>query len=153
MRRAPTALRRALMLVVLGTACSRDPGEAAWVAEVARQHAQADRLLDEGDAGGARRVLQALVEAPARPLPAPLAQDARFRLARIALASGDAATAAREAEAGLALGAGRDLQTANLLIVRAAALEGLRRGAEAAADYERALAINEALLGELLPPP
>jgi hypothetical protein len=141
------------MLVVLATACSRAPREADWVAEVARQHVDADQLLDEGDPEGARRVLLWLVESPARPLPVPLAQDARFRLARIALTSGNAALAAREAETGLALGAGRDLQTANLLIVRAAALERLGRGAEATADYERALAINEALLGELLPPP
>jgi hypothetical protein len=147
------AARPVLLLLVLAAACMRGPGQAAVVDEVARQNARADNLMDDGDPESARRVLQDLIGNAARPLPVPLAQDVRFRLARLALAAGDAAAAAREAETGLALGAGRDLATANLLIVRAAALEGLGRGGEAASDYERALAINEALLKETLPPP
>jgi hypothetical protein len=143
-----------LLMVVLAAGCQRRPAEdGAWADTLARQHAQADQLLDDGDWQGAQRILRAIVESPAQPLPRALLQDTRFRLARLALAAGDPALAAREAEAGLAMGTGNDLYTANLLIVRGAAFEATGQGAAAAADYERAAIINETLLNELVPAP
>jgi hypothetical protein len=89
-----------------------------------------------------------------RPAPASVAsgdrravlQDAYARLAIIALAEHAAAQAIRDADAGLALGEGRDVFTATLRTLRGRAAEALGNDAEAARDYEAAQLIDEALL-------
>jgi hypothetical protein len=151
-------MRRAgvVLLLSLVVACDRRPADPGWAAGVAARHAEADRLLDGADPQGARRVLASVLDgAPSgeRAGDRALLQDTHFRLARLALAAGDAAGAVRQAEAGLALGDRGDLFAANLLIVRGAAREKLRDAPGAAADYERALHINEALLRDTLPAP
>jgi tetratricopeptide (TPR) repeat protein len=79
-----------------------------------------------------------------------LRQDACYRLAELALASGQPAEALARAERGLALGDELDVFSANLHIARGRALEGLARPVEAAAAYHRALVVHEALLAEAL---
>lgn len=147
-------MRRLLALVLFLGACSTRP-PSDWPASVARGHAEADRLIDSGDRAGARAALEWIVAG------APggddetrrvLLQDTHFRLARLALDDHDPAQAARQADAGLALGGGDDLFVANLLVVRAAAHEALGQTSAALADYQRALRINEALLHETLTP-
>lgn len=140
---------RALLLALLLIGC----GRSSWTAEVAAGHRQADELIDRGDRLGARRVLASIVDGAGGVTEArrPLLQDTYFRLARLALATQDPATAAREADTGLALGDRSDLFAANLLIVRGAAREALGHNADAATDYERALRINESLLREAAP--
>jgi hypothetical protein len=80
-------------------------------------------------------------------------QDTFFRLARLALDAHDPASAAHDAEQGLALGDGGDLFTANLLVVRGAAHEALGENAAALAACQRALRINEVLLHDTLRSP
>jgi tetratricopeptide (TPR) repeat protein len=137
-----------LLLVLLVAGCHGSP---PWSATAARVHAEADRLIDAGDRSAARAALVQLVsdriEAPAETRRAVL-QDAYFRLARLALDGHDAAQAARDADAGLALSGADDLFVANLLVVRGAAHEALGEPAAAVAVYQRALRINEALLRE-----
>jgi hypothetical protein len=146
---------KAALLLLLAAGCARGPVEDRALVEIGGLHAAADQALDRGDRDGARRALEAAIAAtPAdHPLRRPLVQDGRFRLARLALVAGDPAAAAREADSGLALGDGGDLYTANLLVVRGTAREALGQGGAAAADYERALAINEVLLRGILPAP
>jgi len=144
-------MRWLLVLVLLvGCQASRD-----WSATAARAHAEADRLIDTGDRAGGQAVLQELV---ATPIEGPgetrrvVLQDAYFRLARLALDDHDPARAARDADAGLALGGGEDLFVANLLVVRGAAHEALGEAAAAVSVYQRALRINERLLQEEVGP-
>ena len=141
--------------VLLGAACGRAPRAGDWTAKAARHHAEIDRLLDGGDRPGARRRLASiLAEAPARPdeLQRALIQDAYFRLAELDLAERAPAEAIAAADVALALGGGRDVFAANLLVVRAAAHEALGHAEAALADYHRALVINDALLAATLHP-
>jgi hypothetical protein len=159
MRRWPVLLGwLAVAIAVAGAgACSRAPATEPWAAAAAEKHREADRLLDQGDPAGARAALESLVAAEAphagdsqeRRL---AVQDAYFRLARLALAGHDARQALAYSDAGLALGTRSDLFVANLLVARGAAHEALGDGRAAAADYDRALTINEDLLREALPP-
>ncbi|MCK7475969.1 MAG: hypothetical protein MZV49_26295 [Rhodopseudomonas palustris] len=65
--------------------------------------------------------------------------DALFRLALVELEASNPRRARERAEQGLALGAGRDVFTANLYLAHGRALEGLGIDLEAAASYHRAL--------------
>jgi hypothetical protein len=145
-------VRRLLALVLL-VACSASPD---WSVEAARGHAEADRLIDSGDRAAAQNVLEEIVAAApggSAPTRRVLLQDTHFRLARLALDAHDPARAAREADAGLALGGADDLFVANLLVVRGAAHEALGESAAALAAYQRALRINETLLHDTLGAP
>jgi tetratricopeptide (TPR) repeat protein len=149
-----------LLAVVLALGCSRARPEPGWPATAAALHAEADRFIDSGDRAAARRALETIVAtAPDSRLGETeetrrvLLQDTRFRLARLALDAKDPAEAARQAEAGLALGDEPSLFVANLLVARGAAQEALGKAAAAVDDYQRALEINESLLHETLPAP
>jgi hypothetical protein len=162
-------MKRLVLLVVLACACSESRPEresprlsgpaSAWAAMVASGHEQADKLLDAGDAPGARRLLTSVLEAPPpraglrTEIRRVLLQDTYFRLARLELDGRDAHAAAGHAAAGLALGGGEDLFVANLLVARGAAREALGETRDAVADYDRAARINEALLQHTLAPP
>jgi tetratricopeptide (TPR) repeat protein len=143
-------VRRLLALGLLLASCQATPD---WSLEAARGHAAADHLIDRGDRPAARATLERLVasapggSAETRRV---LLQDTYFRLARLALDARDPAQAARDADAGLALGGTEDLFVANLLVVRGAAQEALGQNAAALATYQRALRINEALLHDTL---
>lgn len=147
-------MRTMLVLLLVALSCQRGADD-GWAERVAEQHAQIDGMLDRGAGAEARALLRTIVErAPAQhPQRRPILQDTHFRLARLALASGEPATAVREADAGLALADGADLFSANLLVVRGAAREALGQASGAVSDYERALAINETLLKGALPAP
>jgi tetratricopeptide (TPR) repeat protein len=147
-------VRRLVLLALLVVGCSRAPQD--WPAIAAERNAAADRLIDQGDVAGARAELEAiLATAPGAGAGARrvLLQDARFRLARLALDAHDPALAARHADAGLALGGEEDLFLANLLVVRGAAHEALGEAEAALAIYQRALRINESLLQHTLDHP
>lgn len=155
MRRLPRALL-VLALVLLGAIVAGcDDGAGRWVERAAADSAAAEQALDRGDAEAARRHLRALVN---RAVPSDVAerdarvvrQDAYDRLARLALAAGDVAQARRQVEAGLALGEGDDVFTANLLTTRGRVHEAAGRDLEAARDYHRALEINDTLLDRAL---
>ena len=145
-----------LSLLVVPSACSRPapPRADPWIAEITAANRQADRLLDAQDAAGARALLRTLV---ATGLNAPPTKDWRialedtyFRLARLALAAHDPRQALADAEAGLAYQTTASLFVANLLVARGAAHEALDDPRAAAEDYHRALAMNEALLHQVL---
>jgi tetratricopeptide (TPR) repeat protein len=148
-------MRRLLLLALLAAGCGRAAPD--WSVTVAERNAAADRLIDEGDGAGARAVLETILRtAPGEGAGGTrrvLLQDTYFRLARLALDAHDPALAARQAEAGLALGGEEDLFLANLLVVRGAAHEAAGETAQALAVYQRALRINEALLHHTLGPP
>jgi len=138
--------------VALG-GCSRQPPAERWTAMTARAHREADRRLDAGDASGARARLLALVDAQkahaGESAERRLAlQDTYFRLARLAIGAHEPRQAIAYADAGLAYGTAPHLFVANLLVARGAALEAAGDARAAAADYQRALAINETLLGQ-----
>ena len=108
-----------------------------------------------GDPAGARARLEALLDAqtlsPSSDGAQRLAlQDTYFRLAQLALAAHDPRRALADAEAGLAYGDAPDLFVANLLVARAAAHEAMGDPRAAAADYHRALKMNETLLAQAL---
>ena len=138
--------------VALG-GCSRQPPAERWTTMTARAHREADRRLDAGDASGARARLLALVDAQkahaGESAERRLAlQDTYFRLARLAIGAHEPRQAIAYADAGLAYGTAPHLFVANLLVARGAALEAAGDARAAAADYQRALAINETLLGQ-----
>jgi hypothetical protein len=130
---------------------------AAWVGRVHGLSAQADRALAADALPEAEAALAALIEGP---VPAAVAaddrrallQDAWARRALLRLQSGRPADAESAAAAGLALGAGGDAYEATLLILRGRAREAQGHDAQAAADYDRAAALDEKLLGALLHP-
>jgi tetratricopeptide (TPR) repeat protein len=133
--------------------CSRRPPAERWTAMTARAHREADRRLDAGDAAGARARLLALVDAQkahaGESAERRLAlQDTYFRLARLAIGAHEPRQAIAYADAGLAYGTAPHLFVANLLVARGAALEAAGDARAAAADYQRALVINETLLGQ-----
>lgn len=142
--------------VALG-GCSRQPPAERWTAMTARAHREADRRLDAGDASGARARLLALVDAQkahaGESAERRLAlQDTYFRLARLAIGAHEPRQAIAYADAGLAYGTAPHLFVANLLVARGAALEAAGDARAAAADYQRALLINETLLGQAAGP-
>lgn len=150
-----------IFAVILGAlvlaGCSRRPPGDHWAAATVRAHREADRRLDAGDAAGARARLLALADVQRahagdsadRRL---ALQDTYFRLARLALGDHDARQALAFADAGLAFGTAPHLFVANLMVARGAAHEAAGDPRAAAADYQRALAINEALLAEAASP-
>jgi hypothetical protein len=147
---------KAAALTVLAGALAGCGGSASrWVDHAAEAHAQADALVRSGEREAAIRVLEELVS---RPVPAQVAaqdsravlQDTYARLADLALGGSRPAEALRYADAGLALGEGRDVLTSALRTLRGRAQEGLGRDAEAARDYESAQIVAEALLADAL---
>ena len=158
-----TTRRWALLVLLLawgGCGRSSEPEVSpVWARQVAEAHAQADALMEPGRPpvalDEARRTLEAIVagaqaEGVAGDTGRVLLQDTYFRLAQLALSAGENQAAAVRADQGLALGGGNDLFVANLLVVRGAAREALGQTSPAAADYERALRINDALLRDTL---
>ena len=125
-----------------------------WVAEVRAAQERSDQALAAGQLAEADEILtpisdgRMIGEADAEQARA-VRQDAFYQRARIAVRQEDGAAAERLADLGLALG-GDDMFTANLHVVRGQANEMLGRAVEAAADYHRALLINERLLDEVL---
>ena len=121
-------------------------------AAVAAKHAQADALIDNGEAVEAGRALASIIEtAPTAP-PGQAAesrrillQDAYFRLCRLALEAGQPVVATLQIDNALALGAADDLFVANLLVLRAAAHTRLGNTPLATNDYDRARRLNQAL--------
>jgi hypothetical protein len=154
--------RAVLLLALVVSACSREPGREpepdAWAVAAAATHAEADRLLARGDRMAALEVLRGLVEgapAPAGGDPEArriLLQDAYFRVASLIYPQGDPAMTEMYVGRGLALGDHGDLFAANLLVMRAEIHRFHGRTRAALDDYERALRINERLLGETLEP-
>jgi hypothetical protein len=151
---SPRAIVTAVILGALALGgCSRQPPAERWTAMTARAHREADRRLDAGDAGGARARLLALVDAQkahaGESAERRLAlQDTYFRLARLAIGAHEPRQAIVYADAGLAYGTAPHLFVANLLVARGAALEAAGDPRAAAADYQRALVINDTLLGQ-----
>jgi tetratricopeptide (TPR) repeat protein len=143
-----------VVAALLAGGCSRRPTADPWLVSVGEAHHEADRRQDANDLRGARALLDAVVERAAshpegdRRL---ALQDTYFRLAHLALAAREPSRALAYADAGLDLGCGPHLFVANLYVARGAAREALGEGREAAADYHRALEINESLLREALP--
>lgn len=146
-----------LLLLLLASGCD-DGAPRAWVSASRADSAAATEALTQGDDEAALRRLGALL---ARPVPDGVAerdarvvrQDACDRVARIHLARGDTRRAMRFAtqglelgQAGLELGEADDVFTANLIITRGRIHEAAGRDREAADDYARAIAIQEALL-------
>ncbi len=134
--------------------CSFEAPAERWTAMTARAHRDADRRLDAGDTAGARARLLALVDTQkahaGNSAERRLAlQDTYFRLARLALGDHDPRQAVAYADAGLAYGTAPHLFVANLLVARGcASREAAGDPRAAAADYRRALHINETLLGQ-----
>jgi hypothetical protein len=130
---------------------------AAWVNRAAGAHRRADQAAARGAFDEARAARRGLAEGPAAPGVAAadrraVRMDAYSRLAELELRAGHAAAAATWADAGLALGPGRDVFTANLYLARGRALEARGVDREAAASYHRALVVSESLLGAALHP-
>jgi tetratricopeptide (TPR) repeat protein len=158
-----TTSRWALLALLLAWGgCGRAPPPEVspdWAREVAEAHARADALMKPGRPpvalDEARRTLEAIVagaqvDGAGGDTRRVLLQDTYFRLAQLELSAGENQAATARADQGLALGGGDDLFVANLLVVRAAAREALGQTRPAAADYERALRINDALLSHTL---
>lgn len=161
----PTSLLALSMafLLALWAGCAApdttDPGArgsaASWVREVREAHVLADAAEAQGDLDAARATLAQASELspPAEVAPTharAVRQDLYFRLAALAARQGEARMARDTATAGLALGRGDDVLTANLLIVRGEAHEALGDARAASTDYLAALRINEALLDAVL---
>jgi tetratricopeptide (TPR) repeat protein len=139
-------------LAIVAAALAGCGGAASrWIDDAASAHARADALAGGGDRESAIRVLEQVVAQPAPGRGSEqdrrtVRQDAYLRLADLALAAGDPARALRYADAGLALGEGRDVFTSSLRTFRGRAHEALGRDADAARDYEAAQIVAEALL-------
>jgi predicted negative regulator of RcsB-dependent stress response len=140
-----------LALVLSMCSCaSRSSGRLEAVGSldtIRAQHAEVDRLIDSGELEKARSVLEAAL---GRPKQRVIRQDLYYRLAEVNLELSLPDRALAAADAGLALGRGADIFTANLLVSEGRALESLHRDREAAATYADALAIDEALLEKAL---
>jgi len=150
------------LLALLALACDEVPGTmsgsdtaAGWVGALREAHQLADDAEQRGDLEAARVALEPLASAAA---PADVAatharaarQDVYFRLATLAATEGDHRGARAAAAAGLALGRGDDVLTANLLIARGEAHEALGERSKASSDYLAALRIHEVLLDAVL---
>ena len=131
-------------------------GEAvSWVNGVRDAHTRADAAEARSDWESARDALRPLVtDAVPTNVAAvharAIQQDARYRLASVAMRASQPAEAEREANAGIALGVQDDVMSANLFVIRGEAREAMGRAADAAADYHRAVMINESLLETVL---
>jgi len=149
-------IRVALILVALaGTACSARSATEDWVTDTENAHHVADERVARGDADGARAVLRSAIESKAPKTTN--AEDARvvrqdlyYRLAALELSQNRPEDAIRWATAGLDLGNGTDVFTANLHIARGKALERRGDASGASRDYHDALLITEALLDKTL---
>ena len=151
-------VRRLLVLVLLCMAAGcgvRGAAARAWTAQVQDASVRADQVRARGDLAGARGALIGLATLS---VPAGVAaddgravrMDAFFRLAQLELQDSNPKAARDWAERGLALGAHRDVFTANLHLAHGRALEALGVDLEAQASYHRALVVTEALLGTAL---
>src|SRR5207249_5747400 len=109
------AMKPALLLLFVGTLAGCGGAiPAHWIGQAAEAHAQADALVREGRLQEAARTLEELAS---RPAPAQVAaqdrravlQDTYARLADLALRQRNPEQALRAADAGLALGEGRDV--------------------------------------------
>jgi hypothetical protein len=122
-------------------------------ATVVARHAEADRLIDAGQAVEAGRVLASIIETAPTAAPGTTAaehrriliQDAYFRLCRLAYEAGQPVVTALQVDNALALGDPDDLFVTNLLALRSAAHTLLGNGPLAAADRERASRLNQTL--------
>lgn len=150
-----------LLAVLLGLAaggCSRTARDPDLPVKAATRHHEADQRLDAGDVPGARKILLSVLgdgagSAPVSEDQRVIIQDTYFRLARLSLGERDVGQALTYADAGVALGGDASLFVANLYIVRGAAHDAQGDSRAAAEDYRRALAMNEALLREVVPTP
>ncbi len=155
MRAGILTLAAALLL-----SCSREGPRSElpdWPSEVLAEHATVDRLLESGDAKGARACLvdMALRLEQRRPADAGLLaarKDTYYRLARLDLEAQDLPQALRHCDTGLQLGATDDVFTANLYVLRGTIRQELGQKLDAAEDFHRALLINEKLLNQALQP-
>jgi hypothetical protein len=137
--------------LALATACSGRTDASDWIERAEAAHHDADRLLARGDVAGARAALRAPAEAPVPGTASPgdariVRQDLYSRLATLETEHAEPKDAVRWATAGLSLGRGEDVFTANLEIVRGRALERLGDANGASRDYHDALVVTEALL-------
>jgi hypothetical protein len=155
MRRTLPLLFTLAAVATVGAGCgltSRSAAAAAWVAAAAARGRSAEQASDRGDRAAARELLKGValgavapgVAAPDRRV---VRMDAFHRLAEIELLDSRPAAAREWAEQGLALGARRDVFTANLHLAHGRALEALGVDVEASASYHRALVVSESLLG------
>ena len=141
--------------VAAGCGVRRSTDSGRWLVTITQASGGAEMARARGDRAEARRMLVAIVEAP-RPAGVwpddlrAVRMDACFRLAQLELEDSNPKAARDRAEQGLALGAGRDVFTANLHLAHGLALEGLGIDLEASASYHRALVVSEALLGAAL---
>lgn len=149
-------MRRASVILALALVASIGCDDAhGWVELSAADSVAADAALARGAHDEAAAALARIVE---RPVPSSVAaedarivrQDASERWARLSLERGDPQAALERLDQGLALGERGDVFTANLLTLRARVLEAQGRDGEAAADYHRALLIEETLLERAL---
>jgi hypothetical protein len=121
-------------------------------------HAHVDELLDGGNREGALRELRELwttlrnIRAEGSVGGRQAMQDIAFRLARLSLSQKDLSGALAFCEAGLSLGKGDDLFTANLFVMRGIIRQELGQSAAAVEDLHQAILINEKLLKQALEP-
>jgi predicted negative regulator of RcsB-dependent stress response len=142
-------------LILAGTLAACGGADARWIEDGAQAHRRADEFVLQGAPDAALRVLAEFV---ARTPPSSLAaqdrravlQDTYARLAALAVETGKFDAALRDADAGIALGEGRDVFSSALHTLRGRAQEALGHQAQAVADYEAAQAIAESLLAEVL---
>ena len=150
----------ALVLVLVACSAQSAPQSAtvaptkaqAWLHEVARAHAAADRAQSTVEAR------EALARVRAQPVPGSVSgadqqrilKDVQFRLALLALREADAQTASQEADRGLNLGMIDDEFTANLWIVKGRAEAKLGHTQDATQAYASALQIHDRLLDQAL---
>lgn len=123
----------------------------SWLEQGVEAHEAADEALRSQDWDSAVEALRPIAEPPGSTGLAPdderaIRQDAYFRLARIEVERLSFAAALTWADAGLELGSGDDLFTANLLTVRGQANRGLGQDRDAARDYFEAQRISTLLL-------
>lgn len=154
-RRLGLALALSASVLTLFGCAGEASGPGDYVRAAAFDSREAERAEEAGDHNAAIEALERLIATPVPPGMAEddarvIRQDAHDRLARARLAAGDLAGARAAADAGLALGERDDLFTANLFTTRGRVNEADGRDRDAAADYERALEINEALLDDAL---
>lgn len=143
------------VVLVVTSACSARSGSEDWVTQAESAHQVADERIGQGDIDGARHALRSATESPVpkstnREDARVVRQDLYYRLAALELAQNKPDDALRWASAGLDLGKGSDVFTANLHIARGKALERRGDASGASRDYHDALLITEVLLDRSL---